>query len=246
MSADGHGNGNGNGNGNGSKNHLLERLDQPQSSTKKAIRVVVADDHSFIREGVRLILERDGYEVIADAADGRQAVRLVEEHVPDIALLDVSMPRLNGLDAGRQIIQIFSGRVAIVLLTVHEEQDHVVEAIHAGVRGYVVKSQGITDLTRAMREVASGGIYLSPSVCGVLVGAYLAGVRTPSDPLSVREREVLQLVAEGKTTKEVGTTLGISTKTAEWYRARLMDKLHIHDTAGLVRYALRRGLIELS
>jgi DNA-binding NarL/FixJ family response regulator len=213
--------------------------------SKKSIRVVVADDHSLVREGVRLILEREGYDVVADAADGSEAVRLAEEYVPDIVVLDVSMPRLNGLDASRQILQVFNGRVAIVLLTVHEERDHVVAAIHAGVRGYVVKSQGIIDLARAMREVAGGGTYLSPSVCGVLVGAYLNGVRTASDPLSPREREVLQLVAEGKTSKEVASTLEISTKTAEWYRARLMTKLGIHDTPGLVRYAIRRGLIEL-
>jgi DNA-binding NarL/FixJ family response regulator len=234
------------GNRNGSKHNGNGHGDQPLFTDNKRIRVLVADDHSLVREGVRLILEREGFEVVADAVDGRQAVRLAEEHVPDIAVLDVSMPRLNGLDAGRQILQLFAGRVAIVLLTVHEEQEHVVAAIHAGVRGYIVKTQGITDLSRAMREVAAGGFYFSPSVCGVLVGAYLTGVRTPSDPLSAREREVLQLVAEGKTTKEVASTLGLSTKTAEWYRARLMGKLGIHDTAGLVRYALRRGLIELS
>ena len=209
------------------------------------LRVLVADDHSVVREGFRAVLEREGFEVVAEASDGRQAVRLTETHKPEIAVLDFSMPELNGLEAGRQIIAISRGQVGVVMLTMHKEEHHIIDALRAGFRGYVVKTQGAAQLTSAIREVAGGGMYLSPSVCGVLVHAYLSGGEAPADPLTSREREVLQLVAEGKTTKEVASALGLSPKTAEWYRSRLMDKLDIHQTANLVRYAIRSGVIEL-
>jgi DNA-binding NarL/FixJ family response regulator len=210
------------------------------------MRVLVADDHDLVREGVCLILERDGFEVVAGATDGRQAVRLAEKHRPDIAVLDLSMPGLNGLDAARQILDLSDRRIAVLLLSIHSDGQQIVTAMRAGVRGYVVKSESTSELIRAIRQVAGGGTYLSPSVCGIVVDAYANGMTAPGDALTAREREVLQLVAEGKTAKEIGTILGISTKTAEWHRARLMDKLEIHDTAGLVRYAIRRRIIEVS
>lgn len=207
------------------------------------LRLILADDHHIVRQGLRALLERDGFEIAAEAADGNAAVTLVEVYHPDIAVLDLSMPGLNGVDAAREILQRHP-KVGIILLTVHNEDYQVVTALRAGIRGYVIKTQAADELVRAIREVATGGMYLSPEVSRIVVGAYLSGAELPADPLTPRERQILQLIAEGKTTKEVAVLLGLSTKTAESYRARIMEKLDIHQTAGLVRYAIRRGLIE--
>jgi two-component system, NarL family, response regulator NreC len=207
------------------------------------MQILIADDHQIVRQGFRAMLEREGFLVVAEAADGREAVRLAQLHAPDMAILDLSMPQLNGLDAACEILQ-GRPRTAIMLLTMHLEEHQIVTALRNGIRGYVVKTQAADDLIRAIREVAAGGIYLSPNVCGVVIGAYLSGRDAPADPLTSREREVLQLVAEGRTSKEVASILSLTVKTAESYRARIMDKLEIHETAGLVRYAIRRGLIE--
>jgi two-component system response regulator NreC len=208
-----------------------------------ALRLILADDHHVVRQGLRALLERDGFEIAAEAADGNAAVTLVEVYHPDIAVLDLSMPGLNGVDAAREILQRHP-KVGIILLTVHNEDYQVVTALRAGIRGYVIKTQAADELVRAIREVATGGMYLSPEVSRIMVGAYLSGAELPADPLTPRERQILQLIAEGRTTKEVAVLLGLTTKTAESYRARIMDKLDIHQTAGLVRYAIRRGLIE--
>ena len=207
------------------------------------LRVLLADDHQVVRQGVRAVLEREGFQVVGEASDGREAVRLAHANDPDLAVLDLSMPGLNGLDAGRQIIHD-RGRTGVVLLTMHAEEYQILAALRAGIRGYVVKTQAGAELVHALREVAAGGTFLSPDVCGIMVGAYLAGNQVAADPLTAREREVLQLVAEGKTTKEVASVLSLTVKTAESYRGRLMEKLEIHGTAGLVRYAIRRGLIQ--
>jgi DNA-binding NarL/FixJ family response regulator len=208
-----------------------------------ATRVLLADDHQIVRQGFRLLLEREGIEVIGEATDGQEAVRLARSLCPDVAVLDLSMPRMNGLDAGREILQACP-RTAIVLLTMYAEEYQIVAALRAGVRGYVVKTQAAEEMVHAIHEVAGGGTYLSPSVSRVVVDGYLAGSDQPHDPLTPRERHVLQLVAEGKTTKEIASLMNISAKTAESYRGRMMNKLSIHDTAGLVRYAIRRGLIQ--
>ena len=210
-----------------------------------SLRVLLADDHGIVREGFRLVLEREGFQVVAEAADGHEAVRLAELHKPDVAVLDLSMPSLNGLDAGRQIVQRSNRRQGVIMLTMHKEEHQIVAALRAGIRGYIVKTHGARELALAIREVASGGIYMSPGVYGLVVGAYLSGTEAATDPLTSREREVLQLVAEGKTTKQVAVVLGISAKTAECHRVRLMEKLDIHETATLVRYAIRQGVIEL-
>jgi DNA-binding NarL/FixJ family response regulator len=208
------------------------------------LRVLLADDHQIVRQGFRALLEREGIEVMGEAADGEGAVRLVSQAgCPDVAVLDLSMPLLNGLDAARAIRQVCP-RTGIILLTMHTEEHQIVAALRAGIRGYVVKTQAAEELVQAIREVAGAGTYLSPSVSRVVVDAYLAGNDLPADPLTPRERRVLQLVAEGKTTKEIAAVLNVSTKTAESYRGRLMDKLDIHETAGLVRYAIRRGIIQ--
>lgn len=212
-------------------------------ASKTGIRVLLADDHQIVRQGFRALLEREHIDVVAEAGDGQQAVELAREHQPDVAVLDIAMPGLNGLDAGRAILEA-SPRIAIILLTVHTEEHHIATALRAGFRGYLVKTQAVDDLVHAVRAVAAGGLSLSPSISHFLVDAYLTGSAAPVDPLTGRERQVLQLVAEGKTTKEIAASMGISVKTAESYRAHVMEKLNIHDTAGLVRYAIRRGLIE--
>ena len=207
------------------------------------LRVLLADDHDVVRQGFRALLEREGVEVVGEAANGREAVRLAEALDPDVAVLDLSMPGLNGLDAARTILQS-RPKLGVVLLTMHTEEQHIVAALRAGVRGYVVKTQAADALTHAIRQVAEGFTYLSPSVTQLVVNAYLAGREAPANPLTPRECEVLQLVAEGRTTKEIATLLDLTVKTAESYRARIMEKLDIHDTAGLVRYAIRRGVIQ--
>lgn len=188
-------------------------------------------------------MEQEGLQVVAEASDGAEAVRLAEETNPDVAVLDYSMPMLNGLDAARRIGQNCPQIVSIIL-TAHTEDQYVLEALRAGVRGYVLKGQATTEIVQAIHEVLRGSVYLSASMSQVLVQAYLAKTELPQDPLTLREREVLQLIAEGHSTKEVALRLNISVKTAESHRTRLMEKLDIHETASLVRYAIRRGIIQ--
>jgi two-component system, NarL family, response regulator NreC len=208
------------------------------------IRVLLADDHTIVRDGLRAILSaQPDLQVVAEAADGRSALRLAEEHRPDVAALDLSMPLLNGLEAARQMGTWAQGP-RVILLTVHTEDHYVIEALRAGVRGYVLKKDASGDLVRAIREVSGGGVYLSPKISPAVVEALRSSRSLPQDPLSAREREVLQLVAEGKTTKEIATVLGVSVKTADAHRTRLMQKLDLHDIAGLTRYAIRLGLIQ--
>ena len=206
------------------------------------ISVLLADDHVIVCRSLRAILEREGFQVVGEARDGRQAVRLARARRPDVAVLDVSMPLLNGLDAAREI-QKTCPRTRTILLTVHAEEPYILQALQAGVRGYVLKSQAVNDLVRALQEVCRGAIYLSPGVSAAVVEAYRTK-KDVRDPLTSREREVLQLVAEGKTTKEIAALLGVSSKTVESHRAHVMQKLDVHGTANLVRYAIRRGLIE--
>ena len=207
-------------------------------------RVLLADDHTIVRQGLRLLLQREGFEVVAEAADGVEAVRLATETCPDVAVLDFAMPHLNGLGATRGIMAACP-RTKIVMLTMHSEDRYVLEAVRLGVQGYVVKSQAPTDLARAIHEVLRGMTYLSPLVSRTLVQAYLSKSELPADPLTPREREVLQLVAVGKTTKEVAGALGISFKTAESHRTHILKKLDAPNTASVVRYAIRQGLIQV-
>ena len=208
-----------------------------------SLRILLADDHCIVRQGLRALLERAGFEVVGEAADGLEAVRLAESLSPDVTVLDLIMPLLNGLDAGRQIL---AGRpdMPILLLTMHTEEAHVAAALRSGIRGYLLKTQAADDLARAIRDVVRGHIFLSAAVARVVVDGYVAGTPPAHEALAPRERQVLQLVAEGKTSKEIAVLLGLTVKTAESYRARVMEKLDVHETAGLVRYAIRHGIID--
>ena len=208
-----------------------------------ALRILIADDHAVVRQGFRALLEREGFEVVGEAGNGQDALRLAAELKPDIALLDVSMPLLNGLEAGREIQRAHKD-TQVVLLTMRAEDHLMAAALRGGIRAYVLKSQAAEDLVLAIRAVARHQIYLSPGLSRFVVDAYLNGESAPVDPLAPRERQVLQLVAEGKTSKEIAVVLGLSTKTADSYRARVMEKLDIHEIAGLVRYAIRQGIVE--
>jgi two-component system response regulator NreC len=206
-------------------------------------RVLLADDHALIRQGLKAFLEKQGFQVVGEASDGQEALRSVEKTQPDVAIIDISMPVLNGVDAARELKKS-SLKTKVILLTQHDEDQYVTEALRAGVNGYVLKSQAADDLVHAIQEVCRGSVYLSPHISRAVVDAYLSKTYDSTDSLSGRERQVLQLVSEGKSTKDIAVHLGISVKTAESHRARLMKKLDIHETASLVRYAIRRGLIQ--
>lgn len=207
------------------------------------IRVVLGDDHALVRQGLKSLLERERFQIVAEASDGQEVVRQAETLSPDVAVIDISMPTLNGIDAARELARCCP-KTKTILLTQHEEEQYIHEALQAGVRGYVLKSQAASDLVHAIQQVCRGGFYLSPGVSQAVVQAYRSKSEKPSDPLSGRERQVLQLIAEGRSTKDVASLLGISVKTAESHRSRLMQKLDIHETASLVRYAVRRGLVQ--
>lgn len=206
------------------------------------MRVLLADDHQIVRQGLRGLLERAGHVVIAEAADGHEALRLARAEKPDVAVLDLAMPLLNGLDAARELHRLFP-EIKTILLTMYTDKGYVLQALKAGAKGYILKTQAAEDLIRAIREISRGEVYLSPSVAASVVDAYLSRTEVGADPLTARERQILQLIAEGKTTKEVARTLNISFKTAQSHRSHIMDKLDVHDIAGLVRYAIKGGLL---
>jgi DNA-binding NarL/FixJ family response regulator len=207
-------------------------------------RILLADDHSVVREALRLLLEREGFQVVAEASDGLTAIRLARELEPDVAVLDLAMPLANGIEAAREI-RAACPRTTAVLLIGSATDAQVLDALRAGVQACVLKTCEAEELVRGLREVARGGVYLSRGLTRAVVDAYLANDELPADPLTPRERQVLQLIAEGKATKEVAQALFVSVKTVESHRARIMAKLSIHQTAGLVRYAIRRGLSQL-
>jgi two-component system response regulator NreC len=207
------------------------------------IRVILADDHHLVRQGLRLLLEKERIQVLGEASDGLEAIRLIEELHPDIAVLDIDMPGLDGLAVLRETTRV-SPQTRTIILTGHMEEPYAVEALRIGARGYVLKTQAGTDLVAAIQHVNRGEVYLSPKISKAVVQSYLSNTAGPNGQLSVRERQVLQLVGEGHSTKKIATLLGISVKTADTHRAKLMAKLDIHQTAGLVRYAIRNGLLE--
>lgn len=207
------------------------------------VRILLADDHRIVRQGLLALLNREGFEVVAEASDGQEAVRLAAQLAPDVAILDVTMPLLNGLDAAGEILRQRKN-TRVILLTMHAEEYQIATALRAGVRGYVLKTQAAEALVHAIHETVAGSVYLSPGISECVVQGYLSGTPPDVEPLAPRERQVLQLVAEGKTSKEIASLLGLTVKTAESYRSKVMEKLDIHETAGLVRYAIRHGIVQ--
>lgn len=206
-------------------------------------KILIAEDHKLVRQGLKALLEDAGFQVVGEAADGQEALKFAQELHPDVVILDVFMPNLNGIDAAREI-QRFSPKIKTILLTMHTDCQYILEGLRAGAKGFVMKTHAAEDLVRAVRQAARGETYLSPEVSDAVVQAYRNRTELPPDPLSARERQVLQLIAEGNSTKQAASALDISTKTAETYRTRIMEKLDIHETASLVRYAVRRGVIQ--
>jgi len=211
------------------------------------ISVLLADDHSLVRAGIRALLDNIGnIEVVAETGDGRQVLRLVKEHEPRLVLLDIAMPSLNGLEAAARIHRDFPD-TAVVMLSMHANEEYVLQALRAGASGYLVKDAATAELEIAIRSVINGKTYLSPSISKTLIDEYLgnsAKARSPLERLTARQREILQLVAEGLTTRKIAELLSVSVKTVETHRAQLMDRLEIRDIPGLVRYAIRTGLIQ--
>jgi len=216
----------------------------PSRRSGTPVRLVLADDHVVVRQALSLLLTSAGFQVVGEASNGREAVVLVRERAPDVAVLDVVMPLLNGLDAARDIRHA-SPRTSVILLTSRHDEQLMLEAAQAGIRGCVQKTHDAKDLIRAVRDVAAGGVYLSVALSRCVVEAYRTRTAQPPDPLSPREHEVLQLIAEGRPTRDIARVLGVSVKTAESHRTSIMRKLSIGQTAGLVRYALQHGLSQL-
>ncbi len=213
----------------------------------ETIRILLADDHALVRAGFRALLQKiPAFEVVAEAGDGLEALRLVETQKPDIVLLDITMPGLTGLEVATRISKA-APNIKVIMLSMHASEEYVLQALRAGATGYLLKDAGTEELETAIRAVAGGETYLSPLVSKHVVSGYLQRVRTPNSPLeqlTPRQREVLQLIAEGMTNKEIARRLNISGKTVESHRTQLMERLDIHDIAGLVRFAIRVGLVK--
>jgi two-component system response regulator NreC len=214
-----------------------------------SIRILLADDHKITRQGLRSLLEKQpDIEVVAEAEEGRTAVRLVRELVPNVVIMDVSMPDLNGMEATRQIVGEFPN-VKIIALSMHSDSLFVTEMLRSGASGYLLKDCAFEELERAIRTVVADKTYLSPSISGLVVDDYLHRLSkadfSDSEVLTDREREVLQLMAEGKSTKQIALRLHISVKTVETHRRQIMNKLDIHTVAELTKYAIRKGLTSL-
>jgi two-component system response regulator NreC len=208
------------------------------------IRILLADDHALVRHGFRMILAaQPDMEVAGEAGNGREAVELAQKLKPDVVVMDVTMPELNGIEATRRLIEL-SPRTRVLALSMHKDAVYVREILRAGARGYLLKDSVDADLIAAVRAVAKGEGYLSPGVSDAVLSDYRRHVTDPLDLLTTREREVLQMIAEGKTNKEIATSLNLSVYTVEAHRGRLMEKLNLHSTGELVRFAVRSGLID--
>ena len=208
------------------------------------IRILIADDHQLVREGLRLLITGFAHcEVVGDAREGGEAVRLARELAPDIVLLDISMPGMNGIEACRGVLAE-QPQSKVVMLSMHPDQDYVLHSVEAGAKGYVLKDSAPEELEQALRQVTRGGTYFSPQVTGALMARLRGGVEpAPVVNLSMRQHEVLRLICEGHSNRSIGQRLRISPKTVDTHRTQLMQKLGIHDVAGLTRYAMRIGLI---
>lgn len=212
------------------------------------IQILLADDHSVMRTGLRLVLERqEDFHVVAEASDGREAVALAQQHKPDVVVMDVTMPNLNGIEAARQIGAALP-QVSIVMLSMHSDEAYVLRALKAGARGYLLKESAESDLIAAVRSVHAGKAFFSPAVSRMLVEDYVRELKDREiedsyELLTTREREILQLVAEGKSNKDVANFLNLSLYTVETHRGNLMEKLNLHTVPELILYAVRKGVI---
>jgi DNA-binding NarL/FixJ family response regulator len=214
----------------------------------KPIRVLLADDHALVRSGIRALLERvPEVQIVAEASDGREALRLIKGHQPDVALIDIAMPRLNGLEVVARVAKDFPN-VRVIILSIYASEEYVWQALRSGAAGYLLKGANTIDLEQAVKAVERGETYLSPPISKQVIKDYVqraGGEGTLFERLTPRQREVLQLIAEGYTTKAMAQMLKVSVKTVETHRAQLMDRLGIYDVAGLVRYAIRIKLVNL-
>jgi len=210
------------------------------------VKVLLADDHLLVRKGIRAVLaSQPGIEIVAEAADGREALALIEQHKPDLAVLDITMPGLNGLEVAVRAPKVSSG-TKLLVLSMHAGEAYVAQALRAGVSGYLLKDAADDELPLAIKAIARGEVYLSPRISTQLVERLLKSGSAEPDPLAgltTRQREILQLVAEGKSSKEVAVLLDLSVKTVESHRSQIMERLGVHDLTGLVRFAIRVGLV---
>jgi two-component system response regulator NreC len=213
-------------------------------SAMKRTRILLVDDHAVVRQGFKMILDAQAdMEIVGEAANGREAVELAEQLRPDIVVMDVAMPELNGIEATRRVIAA-DAHIRVIALSMHKDSAYVREILRAGARGYLLKDSGADDLVKAIRAVAGGESYLSPAVSNAVLDDYRKHVTNPIDLLTSREREVLQMLAEGKTNKEIAVVLNLSVYTVDAHRGRIMEKLNLHSINELVRFALRNGLID--
>ena len=210
----------------------------------KRIRILLADDHAVVRQGFKMILDAQAdMETVGEAANGREAVELAEQLRPDVVVMDVAMPELNGIEATRRVADV-SPRSRVLALSMHKDSVYVREILRAGARGYLLKDSISSDLLAAVRAIARGEGYLSPGVSDAVLNDYRRHVTDPIDLLTSREREVLQMIAEGKTNKEIATVLNLSVYTVDAHRGRIMEKLNVHSVTDLVRFAVRCGLVD--
>ena len=210
------------------------------------MKVLLADDHTLVRKGIRAVLaSQPGIEIVAETGDGREALSLIEQHRPDLAVLDITMPGLNGLEVAVRVAQV-STRTKVLILSMHAGEAYVAQALRAGVAGYLLKDAADDELPMAIKAVARNEVYLSPRISKQLVDRFVQSGATEPDPLAgltTRQREILQLVAEGKSSKEIAAMLELSIKTVESHRGQIMERLGVHDVTGLVRFAIRVGLV---
>jgi DNA-binding NarL/FixJ family response regulator len=210
------------------------------------LRILLADDHALVRAGIRSVCDLiDGFNIVGEATDGAQALKLAKEHQPDLVLMDITMKTVNGLEATRQIRRELP-ECRVIVLSMHASEDYVQQALKAGAAGYLLKDAAVTELKAAITAVMRGEVYLSPQISRLVVESYMRNADTVGGPLGLltpRQREILESIASGHTTKDIGFRLGLSVKTIETHRAQIMDRLGIHDVAGLVRFAIRSGLI---
>ncbi len=212
------------------------------------VRILIADDHGIVRKGLRLQLEQnEQFQVVGEASDGREAVRLAEELAPQVVIMDIAMPNLNGIEATAQMIKR-NPQLRVIILSMHSDESYLTRALSSGAKGYLLKETADLDLYRAVQAVAQGKVFFSPAIANTLLEDYMRqlqqrGLQDSYDLLTDREKEVLQLLAEGKSNKEVATVLDLSTYTVETHRTRIMQKLNLHSSADIVLYAVRKKII---